>query len=340
MAAAGDPYGDGGGGGGGGGGVAAEAQTDVVPTLEEVERRDDTLIHSELQRLRGRTNWVLRMITEELLEDCVRADDAAMGADGGRRRCDLCRFELDYLLQQEDPARGVAALRTLPDVARIVRSAVRAHNKCAMLYVLFVALALQRDSIVPMLTTVDPVTGIPSVRDAIALGAFCGKLHGVLTSHTLPMSQHRVRGGLPVYLTQIDPKRSGGGGGGGGGGGDDDDGDPFAGLFLSTTPCPPGATADDARHGQAVQTPLEFVSEATQLALDIFPRDFEAGWPPALAVPEWSWYRRLLDNIRARAPGMPLHIAILRLGDLAARRLETAGEPPGTTLYMEPVVPL
>lgn len=294
-------------------------------TLEQVQRGNHAEIMGELARLSGRRNFILRMITEPLPDNCV----SVVGEGDGAQLCDLCRILVVYIMGTKH-GDNTASLSSVGTVKRIVETATHQHNKSAMLYVFFVALALQRDVMVPMLLSVDGVTGEPSVRSRGALVAYCESLADVLTTHTLPMRRRRLDGSMGTFLARLDTDEGGGGGG--------KDPDPFTGLFLSTTACTYAhATPESARHEQAMQTPLEFVAHGVRKAIDLFPTDTEIGWPDGLAHPSWDWYERLLASMRERFPGMALHVAIMRLGEVAQRRLRETNAAQGTTYLPDPV---
>lgn len=296
-----------------------------------MHRLNHAEITAEIARLTSRRNFILRMICEPLPPNCSSV--VGEGAVGGGKRCDLCRMLLDFILGTTH-GKGDAPLSSVGSVNRVILTATRQHNKSAMLYVFFVALALQRDVMVPMLLEVDHATGEPSVHSREALVAYCESLADVLTVHTLPMQRRRIDGSMGTFIARIDAQ-----------GGtpsmpvsDGKEPDLFAGLFLSTTACTPAhATPEAARHEQAMQTPLEYVAHGVRKAIELFPEDAENGWPEGLAHPAWDWFERLLVSSREKTPGVPLHVIILRLGEFARRRLRETNAAPGTTFLPDPI---
>jgi hypothetical protein len=306
-----------------------------VVSLAEAERADHDYIVTEMGRLAETANFVLAMILRPLPPTCLSVAEAAGTVrEPPPARCDLCRVLLDFVLLNR-PSDAAAPLASLGAVRLVVRTVTRRHNKSAMLYVFFLALALQRDAMVRMLTcSVHPDTGLPNVQSREHLVALCEALRSVLMTHTLPAHRRRLDGYLGVFVARMEAAAAAASTEAT----DGADVDPFEGLFLSTTACvPPHATPEMARHEEALQTPLEFVSFGVRRAAELFPRDMEAGWPPALAHPTETWLRALLADVRARAPDMPLHIAVQRLGALAETRLREANKPAGWTFLPDPV---
>lgn len=302
----------------------------AVLTFAQMTVNDHKIVSDAMFTLSCRTNFILRMIMDALDKDCM----SMQGNESSERRCDLCRLMCDYVLVDHAPGRGPVG--SISTVDRIVRAAVRQHNKCAMLYVMFVALALKRKEMVEMLTMVDPVTGIPSVAERNILDSYCLELAGHLNDNILPMKRAAPDGRMELYITKIGVSGASSEGSGGGGSGKVDD--LFGGLFLSTTPSMRGAaTADTARHQQVVQAPLRFVHLAIQRAFEVFPHDNELGWPPFLAAPGPEWFHDLLVDVRTRYPDMSLDVAILRIGEVARREIELRGE--GGTTLPPPLVP-
>lgn len=227
--------------------------------------------------------------------------------------CDFCRFLMEFVLrlQRSVDADGVqvgsseAARAGVHDVRldrnkTIVSSftaATSAHNKSAMLYWLFVSIALE-PGVVAMLNTREEHTRRAPVRNRAALEKLAAGLLACYNDRVTTGSRGGANGPYPQLHLGVGEDAARGVSAAQGAGGLCCEPHRQRDWYLATTAGLCNPTPNSLVYEQAVHEPYDFVAYGVWAVYKEFGHELE-WWPGAVDHPDDAWMRAFVDAVAA-----------------------------------------